>query len=503
VCEPDKRNAPAPEQRTVYTSGELSASQVCDANNPDATILTIDPSRVLRQGVSPNLFGFTVDWFQFQHGHFRNGTVRPETIAWLNPFAGALYRYSGGNAFEWKNAVGPIAQRKVIYANFQGMAHPEFGPSEFFDFLRGVRGSAVILLNIVGPRNLPSKQSAMLQDNLDYIAWLSRNGANCVAGDRCPISEFELGNEVDWDPFMWGAMDYVARVLPLVTTAKSAYPGIKFAAMGKTAPWDATTALGAKLFDATVAEQLGREVDSVTIHPYYDGLSIPEMQTYIQDLKKKYRVYNPNVRVLVTEHGRWPDVPETGEWSVNWYQASGSGGALSAADFILMLMNDSGISGAMWHTISVTGPWQLFHMNQTNDSVYPSAVYWSLRTLRAGLLTDSVEVSPSLVPGGVYGGGYDFRSVAMKDDAGSYSLMGVNRGIRPKAISVRVGGVQLSGAVTEFNVLQGDDVGSDNTDAQPNRFEMTSSLSVVNSVGESSYCIPPKSIFSIVVRPKN
>ena len=478
-----------------------AAGPACAAKSSDSLAVTVNPAHVLRPDVSASLFGFTLDWFQFQHGHFRNGNVRPETLAWLKPFSGAAYRYSGGNAMEWKKAVGASADRKPVYANYKGMAHPAFGPTEFFNFLQQVQGKAVVLLNIVGPKNKPSDQTLMVKDNLDYLSWLSANGPRCVGGANCPISYFELGNEVDWESTKWTAFDYSRRVLPLVTAAKSQYPQIKFAAMGKTAPWSQPLDSGGNEFDTVLAERLGREVDAVTIHPYYDGLGIPAMQSYIEKLAKKYRAYNPNINVLVTEHGRWPAIPKTGDWSANWYQASGSGGALSTADFTLMLMNEDKVSGALWHTISVTGPWQLFHLNKSNDALYPSAVYWSLRTLREGFLTDMVEVTPSLKPSDEYVGGYDTRLVAMTNKAGNISLMGVNRSARAKAITLKIEGAAFANANAQVRVMQGDAAGSDNSDTQPNRFVMNTSSTAYSVNRPSAICIPPKSTFSIVVGP--
>lgn len=483
------------------TANAATASS-CVAKPADSLTATVNPGRILRSGVPPGLFGFTLDWFQFQHGYYRNGSIRPETLAWLKPFSGALYRYSGGNAMEWRRAVGAISNRTPVYAKYKGMADPVFGPTEFFSFLQQVQGKSVILLNIVGPKNKASEPSVMVKDNLDYLAWLTANGPRCVGGSNCPISSFELGNEVDWEAeTKWSATEYVQRVLPLITAAKSKYPQIKFAAMGKTAPWSDPLDSDGKDLDAILAERLGRQVDAVTIHPYYDGLGIPAMQSYIEKLAKKYRAYNPNVSILVTEHGRWPTVPQTGDWSVNWYQASGSGGALSTADFTLMLMNEAKVSGATWHTISVNGPWQLFHLNKSNDTVYPSAVYWAMRTLRAGFLTDSVEVTPSLNPSTEYGGGYDTRLVAMTNKAGNVSLMGVNRSARAKSVTLKVEGATLTNGNAQVRIMQGDAAGSDNTDAQPNRFVMKTTTAAYSAARPSAICIPPKSAFSIVVGP--
>mgnify|MGYP002335971802 CR=1 FL=1 len=467
---------------------------------PSTTILnvTVNPARVLRSEVPKSTFGFSIDWFQFQHGHFRNGKVRPETIAWLKPFNGAVYRYSGGNAFEWEKSVNSIAARQPVYANNKGMVRPDFGPGEFLNLIAQLQSRAVILLNVVGPQNSELPNSSLVQSNLDYLAWFTQNGPKCVMGVSCPILYFELGNEIDWGPVSWSASKYSSRVLPFIRAAKSKYPEIKFAVVGKTAPWNERDKLRHD-FDSLLAKDLAGEIDAVTFHPYYDGRSIPSMQEYINTLAKKYQAYNPRVKVLITEHGRWPEKPAFGDWQKNWYQASGSGGALASADFLLMLMKEPLVDGAMWHQISVNGPWQLFHMNNANSVLYPSAVYWSLRTLREGFLSDAVEVTPELVPGTAYAGGYDVRLVAMKNNLGNVSVMGVNRGTHAKLLKLKIAKTVFKNAVTRFMVMQGDVAGYDNTDTNPTRFEMDTTTLTYSSVGSSTFCVPPKTTFSIVV----
>lgn len=486
---------------SVMLASNVNAVQSCVATASNALSVTVNPAHILRMDVPKSTFGFTMDWFQFQNAHFRNGSVRPEVVAWLRPFGGAAYRYSGGNAFEWEKAVGPVAERKAVYANYKGMVRPEFGPAEFFDLMQQLQGKAVILLNVVGPQNNKAAQSTMTQANLGYLSWLSTHGPNCVGGANCPISYFELGNEIDWEPFDWTAQEYSQRVLPLIRTAKAKYPGIKFAVNGKTSPWSERPNVSGKDFDIELVKALGSDIDAVTLHPYYDGWSVPDMQIFIQKLAKKFRTRNAKVDVLITEHGRWPEIPKFGDWSTNWYQASGSGGALSTADFTLMLMKEPVVAGAMWHTISATGPWQLFHLNKSDFSLYPSAVYWSLRTLREGFLTHAIEVTPDLVPGKAYTGGYDIRLVAMKNDHGTISLMGVNRSVHAKAINLKIKSAVFKNAETSLMIMQGDEAETDNTDAQPTRFKMDSLAGKYSSANTDSsiFCIPPKSTFSIVV----
>jgi len=481
----------------------VQAEEACDLSMSDPISVVINADQVVRQNVPTNLFGFTLDWFQFQNGHYRNGEVRPETIKYLKPFKGAVYRYAGGNEFEWENAVGSIDKRKRIFANFEGMANPEFGPLEFFDFIKNVESKAVILVNVAGKRLKNGDQDAMIKDNLKYFKWLATNYPRCVGGADCPITYFELGNEVDWEKGLeWTGAYYSSRVRPLINKAKNLYPEIKFAVVGRTAPWGNSIQSKGGGFDSVVASELARNVDAVTFHPYYDGLPIPVMKSYSDKLVKEYQIFNPHVKVLVTEHGRWPSVPKTGKWENNWYQASGSGAALSTADFTLMTITDNSVAASMWHSLAVRGPWQLFHMDKSNDTIYPSAVYWSLRTLRESFLEDAVKVTPSLVHGKSYSGGYDLRLVAMRDKLRNVSLMGVNRDIKSKAVSMEINGVKFQKASVEVNFLQADEIGSDNTDFKPNKFQMETTSTTYSSDVTSIICIPPKSTFSILVKNK-
>lgn len=485
----------------ILLNSTASATDSCESVTSESPIsVVVYSDQIIRPKVKANFFGFTLDWFQFQNAFYRLDRVRPEVVDWLRPFKGAVYRYSGGNDFEWQSAVGPINKRKKIYANYQGFVHPYFGPSEFFELMQDVDGKAVVLLNVAGVKGEIKNREVMINDNLNYLQWLNKNSPGCVGGVNCPIYYFELGNEVDFEkPLRWSASFYSERVLPLIKEAKVKFPLIKFAVVGKTAPWDGELDIIGESFDGVVASNLARNVDAVTIHPYYDGYPVSAVESYINKLAKTYKTHNSNVKVLVTEHGRWPSIPASGDWEKNWYQASGSAGGMSSADFILMSMVNPNIDGAMWHTISATGPWQLFHLNKINDSVYPSAVYWTLRTLREGFLDDIVKVTPSMIASKSYAGGYDMRLIAMKNSLGQISLMGVNRSAYAKAINLEIKGISFDKSKTKVSIMQADEKGNDNIDSDQNRFRMKTVSTNYSSIKPSSFCIPPNATFSIVL----
>jgi alpha-N-arabinofuranosidase len=462
--------------------------------------ITVNTKKVLIDHASSTVFGFTLDWYLFQKGHFRSGNIRPETLDYLKPFQGAMYRYSGGNQFPWKNSVGPIAYRKNITTNFDGPKYPFFGPGEFLKFLEEVDGKGVVLLDIARKNEPNLKSDEIINENIEYINWLAVNDSKCVSGSLCRIQYFELGNEIDWESGLkWSADRYYTRISPILDQAKKAYPKIQFAVSGATAPWDANQNSGT-IFNQTLASLGMEKIDAVTFHPYYDGYPITAMNELGDKQLLAFQKFRKDIKLLVTEHARWPSIPPIGKWEDNWYLASGSSGAISSADYVLSLINNKTIAGAMWHSIATESPWQLFHLNKSNDVIYPSAVYWSLRVIRDGFLDRSVEVKPALIKGDSYVGGYDIRFVAMNSKDGNVSLLGVNRGAERK-IKLRFDDVGSVDKLYKMSFTQADERGNQNTDQQPSLFKIQSYSDSIEIDG--FICLPSKSVFSISFKPNH
>ncbi|MBM5574877.1 hypothetical protein [Deefgea sp. CFH1-16] len=236
------------------------------------------------------------------------------------------------------------------------------------------------------------------------------------------------------------------------------------------------------------------QIDAVTFHPYYDGLPINQMTKWGAEVVNKYKKINPKIKLLVTEHGRWPADSPTGDWKDNWYQASGSGGAISTADYVLSLINDRSVAGAMWHSIAVESPWQLFHLDRAKDSIYPSGVYFGLLVLRNGFLDTSVLIKPSKITTYAYSPQQDLNMAAMKNSAGLNSILGVNRGAaRLVKFKDLTGNIVLRNPVIEY--MSADSSYSDNTDENKSRVSITSSA--IKAVGQEYVCIPSRSVFNI------
>lgn len=485
---------------------QLGAQPICSPAS-DVTEVRVQSREVLRAGAPKALFGFDLPWYDAQIAYLRKGAFRPEMIEWFRPFEGAVYRYpAGSNSFEWRKAVGGLSRRSLVGDLFlpKGEAVVELGPAEFLQFMGQVGGQSLWMLNLVGPKGREYSDREVLQESRDYIRWIQANAPGlCGSTANCRAHAYELGNELDWPSISWPAERYVARAKPVAEQIRQLDPSAKLLVLGKTAPWDANSRKPEwQGFDATVAHSLAGLSDGVTIHPYYDGLPITAMEEYIDKLGALYRRHNPKHQVYVTEHARWPSIPAVGRWESNWYQASGSQGGVSTADFLLAMMGRPHVAAAMWHALGTRGPWQLIKWDSLNDTLYPSPTYWAMRVLRDAMLDDVVRVEPSLIKGGSYSGGYGARISAMSERQGQkISLMMVNRTSQPLRLRPSVDGrpLALSGAVVRQ--LVADEAGSDNTDQSKQRFVMHQPAAEQSVVG-GALCVPPRSVLSVVLEGK-
>ncbi|MFG6448503.1 hypothetical protein ACG0Z6_09650 [Roseateles sp. BYS180W] len=469
--------------------------------------LAVAPENLLRKNVPKTLFGFDLPWYDAQVAYMRDGEFRKEFIAWMMPFKGAIYRYPAGtNTFEWRKAVGPQSKRREVFDLYvpDGSVMPQLGPEEFLKLMELVGGQPLWMLRMLdaqaGSARKESK-SDFVAENVDYAKWILGKGPEiCKTNSYCRINTYELGNELDWGDLKWSASKYATAASTLLRRMKEVDPRGKMVVMGKTSPWDspekATDALGDS-FDQAVAKSLGAQSDGVSIHPYYDGLPINELEPFINRLSQVYRRHNADHKVYVTEHGRWPSIPKIGRWEDNWHQASGSQGALSAVDFTMSMMRNKNVDVAVWHALGAKGPWQLIKWDERRDELYPSPTYWGLRLLRESYFDHLVQVQPAELRGGDYGGGYSIKTVAMLEEgARRMSVVSVNRSSSGYWVKYKISSDKFQDEAQTVRYFEADEKGTDHVDGDKNRFRVKRfSGAPVKRAGH--VCVPPHSIISL------
>jgi alpha-N-arabinofuranosidase len=465
--------------------------------------IEINTTKIIRADAPKEIFGFNIAWWSFQRGYFRTGSVRPELIEWLLPFAGAAYRYPGGspsNWFEWRKSVGAVAQRAAQHSEFERYAVAEFGLMELSEFILAVKGRAVLTLNLVGPyKKSPLSPDELAIDTLEMMNYvLNKTKFGCVGGDKCGVMAWELGNELEWAPYNWPASTYIKRADAVVTTVSAVMPEAQWIANGRTAPWGAKSP-DYRSYNTAIAAGLAGKVHAISIHPYYDGITIPTAAQYVTDFGKTWDHARAGGKVFVTEHARWPTQPTVGKWEYNWYQGTGVGGAISSVDFVLATLMNPLVASANWGGLAVEGPWQLVRLDKTKDLLYPSPVYWGLRTIREAYL-DHVVHTRYKQPTDLAYAGYSVRILGMSStDGKSASVIGVNRNAAPYKIRILWSGGTRKRGQGLLRTVSGASTSEDNTDAEPEKITMkTDSQILLSNRSTSVWCVPANAVFSIV-----
>lgn len=475
------------------------ARALCTASSSVNTVKVDLSGKDLRQ-VGPEIFGFDAAFPEFQSGYVTDAKIDTKLIDYLKPFKGAFYRYPGGNYFQWENSILPLKERRPNSTEFLGYLVPEFGLGEYLEFLKMVDGRGIFQLNLLGNQGKNSTPVKIAQNNQALLEWVKKH----PEGPR--LTHWELGNELDWGKHNLNAQEYISVAKPTYD-ALSKYSNTHIIVSGKTNPWK---------FGVEVEENYNREVvkaasfSGISLHAYYDGFPIPMMEEAIKRYAATGLTKEKPFKVYITEHGRWPTEKSGGKWEDNWYQASGSLGAISSADFMIMSISMPQVATAIWHGLGVHGPWQLIHIDRKNKILYPSATYWALRTIREGFLPTSVPVVTRIIePNSAkvsYAGGYSTRSIAMTDTKGKWSVLGVNRSNSNVRFDISL---EDGADFANVNIIQTklDEKGADNTDSNHNLIGMEYKSPQKIQTKEFSFCAEPFSVFSLIfttdINPKH
>ncbi|MCR5866788.1 hypothetical protein [Aquincola sp. J276] len=462
--------------------------------------MEVDTSKRIRRDVPKAVFGFNVPWRDFQIGHSdATGAVRSDVIALLQPFAGASYRYPGGNVsnwFDWTGAgLDPKARAQQL-ADFDRRAQLQFGPKEFARFVSEVDGVALITLNIAGKSAGEYHTAEADRQVNSALNTLKRADVfGCVGGRSCRLIALEFGNEMDWPPYRWSGPDYAQRVASLIPSVSKSAPEAKLVVHGATAPW-ALKDGRLQDFNGAVADTLARSVSGIAIHPYYDGITVPDALRYTDKFSQAFKSVGGSPDVYITEHARWPSMPKTGPWQQNWFMATGVGGAVSTADFQLGIISMPNVVMSNWHALGMAGPWQLLRVD-SSGAAYPTPVYWALKTLREAFLSDVYKSTLRDSRKPEYAGGYNVRVVVMgTGDDSIKSVLGVNRS--SSSVNVRVidqnGEKVLTSTVVE-RAVSSEDRSAENTESR--RDQITQKVSTAKNF-DGSYCAEANSVFSLV-----
>ena len=161
---------------------------------------------------------------------------------------------------------------------------------------------------------------------------------------------FELGNERDESPgwkFNQKQMEYyMERARKIIDAVDAVCPEMKYIACGKTAMWNDPE--GTVKWTRGLAEALGKDMDYVSMHPYYSGYELPLVEPYFKmemDVLDEVLGEGHGIKLYITEHAKWPALSIQEANDLRSLES-----VLATAAFLNRETASPYIQGAMYHT---------------------------------------------------------------------------------------------------------------------------------------------------------
>ncbi|NMG47279.1 hypothetical protein GO613_04090 [Azoarcus communis] len=360
-----------------------------------------EPVRALDSG----FFGFNLEWIPFQLSAVDpQGRVSAELIERLRVFEGAYYRYPGGtvsNKFDWRKSIGAVEFREGQISPWGSRIRNVFGLSEYFEFVRAVRGRPWYVLSLhggadcIGDRAADAEcVSSVARSTRNLMQWVLLNqiegrpqpasAAGCSLGASCPVMYWELGNETDHGKSPLSKEAYVVISRAVAGEVKEVFPQASMVPHMATSPWGAIRSKTYRSYNVFVIDETDQYASDYAYHIYYDGISTRRASALVGD-ELAAMLRRSDDSIWVTEHGKWPDRdPYKHSFSVKDGPTNHEA-ALSNADFLLKLSRLPHVRGAMAHALAGKGPWPMFFHDE-KGALRTTAVFDALSVLRKSMV---------------------------------------------------------------------------------------------------------------------
>jgi len=456
-----------------YDGVVVATPSPTEAPEGGAVTLRVETGAALRP-FARELFGFNYDW-ACTGGVLLDPVTKqidPEAARLLEGIPFPLNRMAGSDSqkFHWKGAIGPLPERaQQALWPFLPKAIVPVGPVEWVQWVREQDARA----RFVWVPNLGESPAEVKELAEFLVGKASAQGGKWPAlraglglAEPVDVAIWEIGNEMDWGAHSWTVKQYLEKAEAAIAAIRSVDPDAKIALHATTAPWVANRREPWFLWHCEVLRRLGSRIDYIAFHPYYCGLPLGEIETYLDRIRDDIvRITGEDrIRVLLSEHARWP----AGEFvSANWPQTHSLDGCLATAQFLIRCLHRPEIAAATYHVFSSSyfpvsnGPWSLIYRDQKTGKLYLTGIAQMFRlfgeisggeVLRTSLSGPGTEVSRE---------GFSFTAAVIRGEEG-LSVLVANRG------PARTLGVELKGSwqMVSRSFLAGPDRAAFNTASQ-------------------------------------
>ena len=467
--------------------------------------VVIDPNSTIRAQLPRTLYSFNMRYNQFERELFNESTWRPFTpiTDQLLPMPGVFYRYPGGivaNHFEWEKAALSRTDRMAQRASGEALdVYPYFGPAEYLEWMKQVKGTAWWTLNLLGTGKvsefveLPS--ATMAESNKKLASYLSSHYPTQTQW------MFQLGNELERNRYEWPNEKYVSRSRDTINAMLGVNPNAKFVAFMREFnikyKYTRTGTSSASLFFKDVMTGLPM-IHDFSLQFYYDGqlsstakyVTIPDMLNKVQMALAMAKQARPdNYNVWITEHSKRFIITSGVAPPANALDTG-----LSAGDFLLGMTQVPEVKGAGLQGLQ--GDRSVFY----KDTLKGTPAFWALRMLETqpwSRVLASRTVSPNKSG---YPGGYDIRAVGFIDPTGTkLGVSAVNRHNQSMQLEINYAPFKnVSKAVRHYHL-------SGVSGVDPAKIEKTFNVvtaptpidKVFSSTGSIVIVLPPSSVSTI------
>lgn len=354
---------------------------------------------VLIAKASNELFGISYNWDLLGPRLFEQNR-KDDFLKKFEGFPLYFNRIGGadGQQYNWKNAIGPIDQRKP-QTGYNGRAPyvAKMGPVEWIQLIQKIQPQAsfVFALNFI--ENKP-------QDHADLAEFLRGDGKTNINGGEnwaakrieaglqkpANIAMWELGNENDWDKNeAISPEEYIKRCKAAIAAIREVDPNAKFAAHAATSPGGANRK---RVFEGDwsiwhkmIVKELGQDISYLVVHPYYkeNGYPLRILDSIRNDIKST--TGKNDIAIFLSEHAAWP--PNIGN-PERYYRTHALEGCLLVANILLEQMKYENTAACYWTMSGV--PWGVFYPKSENK-IYTTGIYDLLKLLGSNLGNNVVE----------------------------------------------------------------------------------------------------------------
>ncbi|MFG0248171.1 MAG: alpha-L-arabinofuranosidase [Phycisphaeraceae bacterium JB051] len=442
------------------------------------------------------------------------GKVDPAWMPLITAFDLHLLRLHWGNKYPWKNAVGPLDQRKSIeHEMWKAHYRTEAGLDEYLQFFQSIPNAPQLTL-IASPLR-PTQELA------DLVAYCNSTTGPMADmrkanGHAAPynIRYWEMGNEIDYKKRAdvdvmrqdteqekrekHSVDDYLQLIMPRIAAMKAVDPTIKIFVHAQTAPWYNHTPDWPK-WHQTLLKQIGDQIDGIVIHPYYDGYSVSTCLKSVDQVIDDIAKFGPkdrDITVWVNEHARWVNYRKREERPQSWSLQ----GAISSADFLMRLMQRPGVGMANYWCFGHRGPWRVINANweQGADQKFGTAIHGMFRIFNAALLPKATPIALTDAQFKSDHFAYEYPMTAMlftDPDSKAMSLLVSNR-VADSDFAANIKLPTLPNSQATFMQLTGESLRSTNVPQTPdaNTVSQSTVTTPQDAAGNVQLTIPAKSV---------